>query len=120
MDMESFEVLFTPTESEWVKVTHRRSLTTICRPAYFVEPTQILPHPGRWVLAGLYVKSFNVMTPDNDCISIPPVIMLEAGLRDRIRKRGVGFNPNSLFRRQRRYTELWSCSHIHLMHLQTI
>jgi len=42
--------------------------------------------------------SFNVMTPDNDCISIPPVSMLKAGLRDRIRKRGLGLNPNSLCR----------------------
>ena len=37
---------------------------------------------------------FNVMASDNDCNSIPPVSMLEAGLRDRIRKRGVGLNPN--------------------------
>ena len=83
-----------------LRFTHRR---TICRPAYFVETTQLLPHPGHWVLTGLHVKSFNVMTPDNDCTSIPLVSMLEAGLRDRIRKR-VRLNPNSLCRSQRRYT----------------
>ena len=53
--------------------------------------------------------SFNVMTPDNDCNSIPPVSMLEAGLRDRIRKR-VGLNPNSLCRGQRRYTLSYGAS----------
>ena len=37
-----------------------------------------------------------LMTPDNDCNSIPPVSMLEAGLRDRIRKRDVGLNPTEL------------------------
>ena len=67
-----------------------------------MEPTQLLPHPGHRVLAGLYVMSVNAMTPDNDCNSIPPVSMLEAVLRDRIRKRGVGLNPNSLCRSQRR------------------
>ena len=51
--------------------------------------------------------SFNVMTPDNDCNSIPPVSMLEPGLRYRIRKRGVGLNPYSLL------TELQSSPHCH-------
>ena len=37
--------------------------------------------------------SFSVKTPENDCNSIPPVSMLEAGLRDKNRKRGVGFEP---------------------------
>ena len=53
------------------------------------------------------------MTPGNDCNSIPPVSMLEAGLRDRIRKRGVGLNPNSLCRSQRsqrRYTLSYGAS----------
>ena len=35
--------------------------------------------------------------------------MLEAGLRDRIRKR-VGLNPNSLCRSQRRYTMIYGAS----------
>ena len=61
-------------------------------------------------MAGLHVVSFNVMTPDNDCNLIPPVSMLEAGLRDRIRNRGVGLNPNSLCRSQRRYTLSYGAS----------
>ena len=67
-------------------------------------------------MAGLHVMSFNVMTPDNDCNLIPPVSMLEAGLRDRIRNRGVGLNPNSLCRSQRRYTLSYGASffEIHL------
>ena len=36
--------------------------------------------------------SFNVITPDNNCNSIPPVSMLEARLRDRIEERR-GFEP---------------------------
>ena len=47
--------------------------TTVCRSAYFVEPTIFLPHPGHWVLAGLHVMSFYFMATDNDCKIIPPV-----------------------------------------------
>ena len=54
--------------------------------------------------------SLNVMTPDNDGNSIPSVSMLEAGLRDRIRKRAVGLNPNSLCRSWRRYTLCYGAS----------
>ena len=72
--MESFEVLLTPTE--WVKVHAPQKwsflqLSVDLQSAYFMEPTQLLPHTGHWVLAGLHAKSFNVMTPDNDCNSIP-------------------------------------------------
>ena len=45
-----------------VRFTHHRSwLQLYCGPAYFMEPTQLLHHPGHWVLAGLHVMSFNVM-----------------------------------------------------------
>ena len=54
--------------------------------------------------------SFNFMTPDKDCNSIPPVNMLEAGLPDRNRKRVVGLNPNSLCCSQRRYTLSYGAS----------
>ena len=73
--MEEFDVLLTPTE--WVKVhALQKLITTVCRPAYFVEPTQLLPHPGHWVLAGLQVTSFKVMTTDNDYNLIPSASML--------------------------------------------
>ena len=81
MDMESLKFF-------WHQLKGSRPSEVIYNcmlPAYFVEPTQLLPHSGHWVLSGLHVMSFNVMTTDNDCNSIPSAIMLEAGLRDVIR-----------------------------------
>ena len=37
--------------------------------------------------------SFNVMTTDNDCNSMPSASMLEAGLRDVIRKEPIAKEP---------------------------
>ena len=45
---------------------------------YFLEPTQLLPHPGLLTLAGLNFMSLNVMTSDNDSNLIPSVGVLEA------------------------------------------
>ena len=44
-DMESLKLFLIRTE--WVMVhAIQKLVTTVCRPAYFVEPTQLFPHPG--------------------------------------------------------------------------
>ena len=68
-----FEVLSTPTE--WVKVHALQKFLQLS-----VDPhtswnllNYYLTLAIEYWLAGLHVMSFSVMTPDNDCNSIPPV-----------------------------------------------